>query len=132
MKSTSMHHTRVVIDEVREVGVASSRTFGGSEHYVFSSQASLLCSLFMTNNLIYSLLPIAAFCRFASERWPLRALAAANPGTLFINERRPNVSSIGNPSAEGIPSLSSRRVTNPLMFDEGVRKTTFIGRKFRQ
>lgn len=51
-----------------------------------------------------------AFCRFASEKGPLRALAAADQGTLLINGFRPTVSMIQKPTMKvNKPGALSRR-----------------------
>lgn len=51
-----------------------------------------------------------AFCRFATGKGPLRALAAADQGTLLINGYRPNVSMIQKPTTKvNKPGTLSRR-----------------------
>lgn len=92
----------VVFGELREVGVASNRTF--------------------------------AFCRFASETGPLRALAAVDQGTLTINGRRPIVSLLKKPSILGRPcSLGRRAISTPIeLSDERMRKPILTRRKSHQ
>jgi len=51
------------------------------------------------------------FCRFASARGPIRALAAADQGTLVLNGSQPSISLLQNPSMVVRPTpLSSRSV----------------------
>ena len=64
------------------------------------------------------------FCRFASERGPLRALAAADQGTLTLSGSRPYVSLIQNLTMVGRPT--------PLGCSSMPRKPTFLRRKSHQ
>jgi len=94
--------TVVAFEELREMGIASNRTF--------------------------------AFCRFASERGPLKVLAAADQGTLIINGTRPNVSLIQRPLILDRPGLLSRRaISTPLQRqDECACKCSLSRRKSHQ
>jgi hypothetical protein len=98
----SLTDSTIVFGELREVGVASNRTF--------------------------------AFCRFASGKGPLRALAAADKGTLMIDGSRPTVSLIQKPSRIGRPNpLSRRAISTPVeVSDEKARKAVFHRRKSHQ
>mmetsp|Transcript_24450 Transcript_24450/g.57776 ORF Transcript_24450/g.57776 Transcript_24450/m.57776 type:complete len:549 (+) Transcript_24450:143-1789(+) len=50
-----------------------------------------------------------AFCRFASERGPLRAFSAADRGTLTIHGERPQLSLVQKPLMTGRPGPLARR-----------------------
>jgi len=61
-----------------------------------------------------------AFCRFASERGPLRALAAADNGKLLINGKRPQLSLIQKPS---LSSDRRRTISAPYQISDQVATT---------
>mmetsp|Transcript_23525 Transcript_23525/g.50054 ORF Transcript_23525/g.50054 Transcript_23525/m.50054 type:complete len:537 (+) Transcript_23525:172-1782(+) len=75
-----------------------------------------------------------AFCRFASERGPLRVLAAVDKGDLMIKGRLLHVSLIQKPSIMDAPPLLRRRATStPLQWsDSTIQRPIFTRRKSHQ
>jgi len=73
-----------------------------------------------------------AFCRFSSERGPLRAFAATDQGALVINGKPPQLSLIQKPLVSGRPRILGRRSISSGEVQGQVPKPIFARQKSHQ
>ena len=82
--------------------------------------------------IIVLLIVFLALCRFASEIGPLRALAAAEQGSLSVHGKQPKVSLIETRVLADRPELGRRAISTPCESSHSIQKPNLGRRRSHQ